>query len=69
MDLQSQGIILTIEIKLFFVQNLSGNDLGSRGARLVSESLRKNKTITKLNLSGNSPDLAWLILLVSQRNM
>lgn len=46
--------IIYSHVVVILSQNLAGNDLGSRGARLISDSLRKNRTITKLNISGNA---------------
>lgn len=46
--------IIFSHVVVILSQNLAGNDLGSRGAKLISDSLRKNRTITKLNISGNA---------------
>lgn len=53
-DIFWDTIIYSHDVLIYSSQNLAGNDLGSRGARLISDSLRKNRTITKLNISGNA---------------
>lgn len=49
---------------IYSSQNLAGNDLGSRGARLISDSLRKNRTITKLNISGKAVLTLYSVIIL-----
>ena len=35
------------------------NDIGSSGARMISESLKTNTTLTKLYLEGDKNEVKW----------
>lgn len=63
-DIFWDTIIYSHDVVIYSSQNLAGNDLGSRGARLISDSLRKNRTITKLNISGNAALTLYSVIIL-----
>ena len=40
-------------------KNWADNKIGDEGARLMSESLKTNATLTTLNLSGDKNEVKW----------
>ena len=44
------------------------NNIGDEGARMISESLKTNTTLTKLNLSGNEKwsKMIWMVTIIKK---